>query len=124
MLPGLASRVFLTSGHRDLEAFASLDDIWFLIRTIEPVSGPRPRHMLNITKRGPFDEAAELALLREHRIDALVTKASGGSATYAKVAAARRLGLPAVMIKRPPPPPGPLVHDTDAALAWLRQVTA
>ena len=123
-LPGLASRVFLTSGHRDLAAFADLDDIWFLIRTIEPVTGPRPRHVLNITGRGPFDEAGEVALLQEHHIEALVTKASGGSATYAKIAAARRLGLPVVMIGRPPPPPGPLVCDTGAAQTWLRQVTA
>ncbi|MDH3658550.1 MAG: cobalt-precorrin-6A reductase [Alphaproteobacteria bacterium] len=123
-LPGLARRVFLTSGHRELEAFAGLDDIWFLIRTIEPVAGPQPRQALCINARGPFDEASERALFEEHRIDALVTKASGGSATYAKIAAARRLGLPVIMIQRPPPPAGPIVHNTDDALTWLRQVTA
>lgn len=123
ILPGLARRVFLTCGHRDLDAFADLDDIWFLIRTIEPVAGPRPAQCLCVQARGPFDEADEVALLQKHRIDAIVTKASGGEATYAKIAAARRLGLPVIMIQRPDPPPGPLVHDTDAALAWLRQVT-
>lgn len=126
ILPSLGRRVFLTTGHQDLAAFAKLDDIWFLIRTIEPVAagGPLPRQVHCMMARGPFDEAAETALLREHRIDALVTKASGGDATYAKIAAARRLGLPVVMINRPPPPPGPTVHDTDGAQAWLRQVTA
>ena len=122
-LPSLASRVFLTTGHRDLEAFAALHDIWFLIRTIEPVGGRLPRHLFRLTARGPFEEADEIALLEEHRIDAVVTKASGGAATYAKIAAARRLGLPVIMIRRPEPPPGPIVHDTDAAQAWLRQVT-
>lgn len=123
-LPGLARRVFLTSGHQDLEAFAALDDIWFLIRTIEPPSGPLPAQVACITARGPFDQAAEVALLQEHRIDTIVSKASGGNATYGKIAAARSLGIPVVMINRSPPPPGPLVHNTDDALTWLRHVTA
>lgn len=122
VLPGLGRRIFLTTGHRDLEAFAGLDDLWFLIRTIEPAGGPLPRQVLCIRERGPFDETSEIALLEEHRIDALVTKASGGDATYAKIAAARKLGLPVIMIQRPSPPPGPTAHDTDAAQAWLRQV--
>ncbi|MGI9500929.1 MAG: precorrin-6A/cobalt-precorrin-6A reductase, partial [Geminicoccaceae bacterium] len=95
------------------------------IRTIEPVArGPLPPQAHCMTARGPFDESAEVALLERHRIDALVTKASGGDATYAKIAAARRQGLPVIMIQRPPLPTGPLAHDTNAALAWLRQVTA
>ncbi|MGI9505819.1 MAG: cobalt-precorrin-6A reductase [Geminicoccaceae bacterium] len=123
VLTGLANRVFLTSGHQDLEAFAALDDIWFLIRTIEPPSVPLPANVLCIRARGPFDEAAEAALLEEHRIDAVVTKASGGEATYGKIAAARMLGLPVLMIRRPSPPPGLVVYDTDAALDWLRHVS-
>ena len=124
-LDGLGRRVFLTSGHQGLDAFTKLDSIWFLIRTIEPVAqGSLPRHCHCVTDRGPFDENDEIALLEQHRIDTLITKASGGRPTYAKIAAARRLGLPVVMISRPSPPPGPLVHHTDAAQSWLRQVTA
>ena len=124
-MPSLGCRVFLTTGHKDLQAFAGLDDLWFLIRTIEPVAagGPLPQQVYFIRAKGPFDEAAEVALLKKYRIDTLVTKASGGNATYAKISAARRLGLPVIMITRPPMPPGPSVHDNEAALAWLRQVT-
>jgi precorrin-6A/cobalt-precorrin-6A reductase len=117
-LPELGRRVFLTVGQRDLGAFAGLD-LWFVVRTIEP-PGPSPlRHAEWIAGRGPFAVVDELAMLRAHAIDVLVTKASGGEATYAKLVAARRLGLPVLMVRRPPPPPGPVVDSVAAALAWL-----
>jgi precorrin-6A/cobalt-precorrin-6A reductase len=119
-LPGLGHRIFLTVGHRDLEAFARID-LWFLVRTIEPPGALPLRHGQWLAGRGPFGVENELALLRAHAIDVLVTKASGGSATYAKLAAARRLGLPVVMIRRPPPPPGPMVDSVEAALGWLER---
>lgn len=118
-LPELGRRAFLTVGQRDLGAFAGLTDVWLLIRTIEPPTGLALDQALCQQARGPFALADELALLREHRIDVLVTKASGGEATYAKIAAARELGLPVIMVRRPPPPPGPLVATVAEALDWL-----
>lgn len=117
-LPRLGQRAFLTVGHGDLEAFVGLD-VWFLVRTIEPPKTPLPVRGRWLAGRGPFAVENELQLLRTHEIDVLVTKASGGDATYAKLVAARRLGLPVVMIRRPPPPPGPVVGSVEAALAWL-----
>jgi precorrin-6A/cobalt-precorrin-6A reductase len=119
-LPELGHRVFLTVGHQDLGAFAGLD-LWFLVRTIEPPGGLPLRHGHWLAGRGPFAVEDELALLRAHAIDVLVTKASGGDATYAKLSAARQLGLPVVMVRRPPPPPGPVVDSVEAALAWLER---
>ena len=119
-LPDLGRRVFLTVGHRDLAAFACLD-LWFLVRTIEPPGVLPLRHGEWLAGHGPFAFEDELALLRTHGIDVLVSKASGGAATYAKLAAARQLGLPVVMVRRPPPPPGPLAHSIEAALAWLER---
>ncbi|HSA79356.1 MAG TPA: cobalt-precorrin-6A reductase [Geminicoccaceae bacterium] len=118
-LPELGRRAFLTVGQRNLAAFASLAGVWFLIRTIEPPTGPPLAQTLCQQARGPFTLADELALLREHRIDVLVTKASGGKATYAKIAAARELGLPVIMVRRPPPPPGPVVTTVAEAVDWL-----
>jgi precorrin-6A/cobalt-precorrin-6A reductase len=60
-----------------------------------------PRDIKLIFDRGPFDEPAETALLTQEKIDVLVSKNSGGAATYAKIAATRKLGIPVVMIARP-----------------------
>ncbi len=123
-LPDLGQRIFLTTGRQDLKAFENLQDIWFLVRLIERPEQPLPltQHEL-ILGRGPFGETDEAALLRAQRIDALVTKNSGGELTYAKLAAARSLGLPVVMIGRPEPPEGEIVHDFTAALDWIAAQT-
>lgn len=118
LLPALGRRVFLTVGQRDLEAFARLD-LWCLVRTIEPPGVLPLRHGQWLAGRGPFAVADELALFQAYAIEALVTKASGGGSTYAKLVAARHLGLPVVMVRRPAPPPGPVVGSVAAALAWL-----
>jgi precorrin-6A/cobalt-precorrin-6A reductase len=116
-LPGLGRRAFITVGQRELGAFAGLEGVWLLVRTIEPPADPPPGHWLQA--RGPFTLEAELELLRAHAIDVLVTKASGGEATHAKLVAARTLGLPVLMVRRPPPPPGPVVATVADALDWL-----
>ncbi|MBL8701392.1 MAG: cobalt-precorrin-6A reductase [Alphaproteobacteria bacterium] len=117
----LGRRIFLTLGHRDLEAFAAIRDRHFLVRTIEPPLRFDFASAELLLARGPFALDAERALMRAHRIDVLVTKASGGDATYAKIAAARELGLPVVVIRRGAPPEAPSVGDVDAAVAWVRR---
>lgn len=119
MAAGLGRRIFLTLGHRDLAAFVPYRDRFFLVRTIErPAEFPFTDGEL-LLARGPFTREAELALLRDRRIDVLVTKASGGAATYAKLEAARLLGLPVVVIRRAEPPGAPVVADVAAACAWV-----
>ena len=121
LLPQIGRRAFLTVGHKELAAFAGLEHVWLLIRTIEPPAAVRLERALCLQARGPFALPDELALLRAHRIDVLVTKASGGEATDAKLAAARSLALPIIMVRRPPPPAGPVVSSVAAALDWLRR---
>ena len=60
-----------------------------------------PPDLRLLQARGPFDREAELRLLTDERIEVMVSKNSGGDATYAKIEAARALGLPVVMIARP-----------------------
>ena len=121
-IPGEAERVFLTVGVRSLAPFAARPDLWFLVRLVdEPVEAiPLARHRL-ICARGPFAVADERALFADHRIDCLVTRASGGEATAAKLAAARALGLPVVMVRRPAAPPGRSASSVEDALTWIEE---
>ena len=116
--PGEA--VFVTTGRRELAAFAADDAHRFLVRTVDPPEGPVPPRMTLILGRGPYTVEGESALLRDHRIGLLVTKNSGGPMTAAKLEAARNLGVQVVMIRRPPLPPGSTVAATvPEALHWI-----
>ncbi len=112
--------VFLTTGRRDLSAFAADGRHRFLVRTVDPPDGPVPPGMTLILDRGPYTVEGESALMREHRIGMLVTKNSGGLMTAAKLTAAQGLGVRVVMVARPPlPPDSTVVATAPEALRWL-----
>ncbi|MEV6832948.1 cobalt-precorrin-6A reductase [Streptomyces sp. NPDC051133] len=119
-LPGLGRRIFLSTGRLGLAAFAHLTAQHFVVRSVEPPEPPLPPHTELLLARGPFMLADERELLRTRRIDVLVTKDSGGGATSAKLTAARELGLPVVVVRRPSLPQGVTpVPDTAGALDRL-----
>ncbi|MFE4331072.1 cobalt-precorrin-6A reductase [Streptomyces sp. NPDC056831] len=124
-LPALGRRIFLTTGRLGLAAFATApgaDTLHFLVRSVEPPEPPLPRDTDVLLDRGPYTVEGETVLLRDRALDVLVTKDSGGPATAAKLTAARNLGLPVVVVRRPPPTEGvPVVHDVASALQLLRQ---
>jgi precorrin-6A/cobalt-precorrin-6A reductase len=115
------SRIFLTTGRSGTTAFVDVD-AWFLIRA---VTAPDPdtlpaRHEL-LLSRGPYRYEDEVRLMSEHRIDALVTKNSGGDMTRAKLEAADELGVIVVMVDRPALPAGvPTVSTVEDAANWVR----
>jgi precorrin-6A/cobalt-precorrin-6A reductase len=112
--------VFLTTGRRDLAAFAGDTAHRFLVRTVDPPDGPVPPRMTLLLDRGPYTVAGESALIAEHGIGLLATKNSGGPMTAAKLTAARDLGVQVVMVLRPPLPPGSVTAVTvREALRWL-----
>ncbi|PTR27530.1 precorrin-6A/cobalt-precorrin-6A reductase [Rhodococcus sp. OK519] len=118
---GLGERVFLTIGRQGVDAFADRPE-WFLVRAIDPPDVGMPPRAELLLARGPFTVDDEIALLRRHRIDVVVSKNSGGALTEAKLDAARALGVPVVMVARAPIPAGvPTTSDLDVAVAWASQ---
>lgn len=118
----LGERVFLTIGRQGVDAFAECPGR-FLIRAIDPPSGAVPSDSEVLLARGPFTVDDEIALMREHRISVVVTKNSGGALTSAKLAAARELGVPVVMVARTPVPDGVAsTPDLDAAATWVTRI--
>ena len=112
--------VFLTQGRLKLAAFTRAPQHRYVVRAIERPEeiGTLPNCKL-ILARGPFSLADELALMKRERIERLVTKNSGGRATYAKIEAARALGIEVVIVKRPPSPEAETLHELDAVMAWI-----
>ncbi len=101
MAPGLGRRILLTTGLGSLAAFAKAGGPLYVVRLLaEPRRLPLRDYRI-VLGRGPFSLADEVALMRVFRIDLLVTKASGGPATEAKIIAARRLRIPVLLIRRP-----------------------
>jgi precorrin-6A/cobalt-precorrin-6A reductase len=112
-----ARRVLITTGRQGLAAFAALH-AWCLIRCVDPPDTPLPPAHDVLLDRGPYTLAGEQTLLREHAIDLLVTKDSGGTHTAPKLQAAREAGIEVVVVRRPPRPDAPTVADVTQAAAW------
>jgi precorrin-6A/cobalt-precorrin-6A reductase len=125
VVEGIAKRAWLTIGAGEIGAFSALTAVHFVVRLIERPRQPLPLRCCEmIVGRGPFALAEERRHLEEHAIEVIVCKASGGGATEAKLVAARELGVPVVMLRRPPPEPGASVETITAALDWLAALPA
>lgn len=117
LLPRLGDRVFLTTGRQGIGAFAAVEGAWFLSRSVEKPTPPMPADLDIVLDRGPFTLDGERRLMAERNINVLVTKDSGGPAP--KLAAARELGIPVIVVERPAVPEAPIVATVEAAVEWL-----
>lgn len=121
-LPELGRRPFITIGRMELDAFRPLSDLQALVRLIEPPPTPLPQAWRLVLGRPPFSAKDEERLMQDHGADVLLTKASGGQATYGKIIAARKLGLPVLMVERPAASIGEQAETLDEALVWLNDL--
>ncbi len=114
--------VFLATGRQTLERFSNLAGRRVICRQIDPPSGPFPfaggKFLIG---RPPFSVADEVALFTRLGVDVLVVKNAGGQASRSKLDAARALGLPVLMIKRPDPASEAMVTTIEEALAWAKE---
>ncbi len=120
LISGLAKRVFVTTGQSGLGALGVCPGVHFLIRVIlEPRTPPAIDDYTLLKDRPPYSLENEVALMEEHKIDALLTKQSGGEGTIAKIVAATKKNIPIILLKRPLMEPGECVENVDEALKWL-----
>jgi precorrin-6A/cobalt-precorrin-6A reductase len=123
-LAGPPKRVFLAIGRQHLEPFAAQPQHHYLLRLVDAPTGPLPLPQADVVvARGPFTLAADSELMRDHGTEVIVAKNAGGKGAVAKIAAARALGLPVVMIDRPAIPPRRVAHTVAEVMAWLGHPT-
>lgn len=119
-LAGPAKRVFLAIGRQHLEPFAGQPQHRYLLRLVDAPVRALPLPLADVVvARGPFDVTGDTALMRDHGIEFVVAKNAGGKGAVAKIAAARALGLPVVMIDRPVLPARRVVGTVGDVMAWL-----
>lgn len=119
-----SSSAFLTIGRNNLSAFGGVRDVKLLVRLMDKADAQSDQvlgleNCTLVTGRPPFDLAHEEALMREHQVDTVVSKASGGDATRTKIDAAAKVGARIILIRRPVPPDGERTSSIEDALGWL-----
>jgi precorrin-6A/cobalt-precorrin-6A reductase len=112
--------VCLATGHHGLAEFEGLGDRPVMLRVRDRRAGPCPfrngRYMVGRTDRSAV---AEMVGFRVRGVKWLVARNTGGAWTRTAVEAARRLGLPVGMIRRPLQPEVPRVRSVHEAIGWV-----
>lgn len=111
------ARVFAATGQDSARALAAHDGPVFL-RQLGAHDHDAPPNCTYVFGAGPFEVEGERALLSQLKIDVVLARNVGGPDSYPKLAAARSLGLPAVLLRPPPVPAGPRLVSAQEIAAW------
>jgi precorrin-6A/cobalt-precorrin-6A reductase len=112
--------VFSAIGSLLLRDFEAAPQHRYVVRLIDrPARLPDLPRLTLIQAQGPFTAAGDAGIFREHGVDVVIAKNSGGGATVSKIEAARMLHLPVMMVSRPSIPARPRAATVEDALTWL-----
>lgn len=115
----------ITTGINDLAAFASIITTKLFVRLIDSPEKPLPVADVEVViGKPPYKKDEEITLLKLLGIDLLVSKNAGGDGTYAKLEAARALGIEVIMIDRPAVPEGTILGSVPETVAHIRDMFA
>lgn len=119
-LPAAPASVFLAIGRQELAAFAGRPEHRYLLRLVDPPEGTLPLPQTEVVvARGPFTAEGDRDLMARHGIGIVLSKNAGGRGAEGKLAAARTLGLPVIMVDRPALPARPVAATVGEAMDWL-----
>ena len=98
--------VFLSAGQPSFDVLTVLGQYQATgqrqtLRTAVSCQYPLPTDMEWIKAIGPFSWQQEFELMKSRKVDALISKNSGGSATFEKLKVAQALGIAVHILKRP-----------------------
>jgi precorrin-6A/cobalt-precorrin-6A reductase len=117
----MGATVFLATGRQTLDRFANLEGRRVLCRQIDPPTAPFPFEGGEfIISRPPFSVEREEQLFAALGVDWLIVKNAGGTESRSKLTAARHLGIPVLLLRRPPMPDAPRVETVQEALDWVK----
>jgi len=125
-------RVFLAGGTQSIEIFSRRDDIALWARALNVEGRDGPPNVTFINAMPQLDMADERETFMRHGVELLCCKNSGGEASFAKILAARALGIAVWMLQRHAPEPAVgkqmarlQIHDSvEAVVGAARQLAS
>lgn len=116
------ARVLVTTGREKIGELANLEgrELIFRVRESETDPFPFPNGVFRHDPP-PYTLESETQLFCDLGIDWLLTRNSGGTGSWPKIEAARELGLPVAMIRRPRQPEGPRAQTVAEVIQWVRR---
>lgn len=116
--------VFLALGSQHINAFTPCKDVTFVTRTVDQPDALPGANWIAVVGKPSSDVEDEVALFKQHGINRVICRNSGGAAGYAKIHAARLLGLPVTMISRPAPTGDAVLDKVDDVIRRLDGILA
>lgn len=117
-LPG-GARVFAATGRNSLGILMAHDGQIYLRQLSRHNDPTGYENCTFVFGTAPFSVQEEVALLQKLKIDTVLARNIGGAGSFPKLAAARALGLPVVLLRPPARPKGPNLRTAQDVADWV-----